>query len=380
MKHQRGFTLIELMVGVALGLLATVVISQVFLQSEENKRSTTSGNDAAVNGALAMFMIQRDVQTAGYGMLSGLKNGLGCPLTATYNGVKVLDPVARPTTDLLAPVVITKGASASVSDSITIMSSSTTGYSVPMKVTTAHAQSDASFTVASTYGVAVGDLMVAVPPTWGAGNGCTLFRATATLTTTQIPHAVTSPSWNSSTSSDMPTAGYPTAVYPIDSSALINLGPAPNDKMVRRTYSIDTKMTLQSSDLVASSGTAQVRSLFPQVVLIKALYGKATVVGGAVTAYNDTAPTLVEDWQKVQTIRVVLVARSGQYSKDVVTASAPLWEVGPLATATGAATCYTSSKCITLDLSGTGAANEWKHYRYKVYDSVMPLRNVVWNQ
>jgi len=58
MKHARGFTLIELMVAVALGLLTTLVIAQVFLQSEGNKRTTTSGSDAQVTGALALYALQ----------------------------------------------------------------------------------------------------------------------------------------------------------------------------------------------------------------------------------------------------------------------------------------------------------------------------------
>ena len=58
----RGVTLIELMVGMVIGLLAVLVIAQVALLFEGQKRSTTGGSDAQVNGALSLQMLQRDLQ------------------------------------------------------------------------------------------------------------------------------------------------------------------------------------------------------------------------------------------------------------------------------------------------------------------------------
>ncbi|MFM2347940.1 MAG: hypothetical protein RL654_2693, partial [Pseudomonadota bacterium] len=44
--RQRGVTLIELMVGMVIGLLAVLVISQVAILYEGRKRTITSGSDA----------------------------------------------------------------------------------------------------------------------------------------------------------------------------------------------------------------------------------------------------------------------------------------------------------------------------------------------
>jgi type IV pilus assembly protein PilW len=84
---------------------------------------------------------------------------------------------------------------------------------------------------------------------------------------------------------------------------------------------------------------------------------------------------------------LVIVARSGQYEKTAVTQSAQLtWDLGPLtlegvtdAQAGVQSTCNTSNHCVALDVSASGASNEWQHYRYKIFDTVVPLRNVVWN-
>ena len=48
--HQHGFSLIEIMVGVVIGMIAVLVIYQVFAAAEGIKRNTTSAGDAQQNG------------------------------------------------------------------------------------------------------------------------------------------------------------------------------------------------------------------------------------------------------------------------------------------------------------------------------------------
>lgn len=367
MKRTRGFTLIELMVGVALGLLATIVIAQVFLQSEGNKRAATSGADAQVSGAAALFTLQRDIQAAGYG-LTGWPDGLGCTLSASYNGAVVLNPA----TDVLAPVVIGFGNSATASDTITLMSSGKAGYSVPIKVTAAHGQTDGQFSVASNLGVVVNDLMLAMPA--DAGGACTLFMASSVTPSNSIAHA-TDTGWNAS------TAIFPSGGYPVG-SMLLDLGPNP----VRRRYAVDTtNWTLQVQELLTATGIGASQEIFPQVVLMKALYGKVTTAGGPVASYSARAPLTSADWRFIQSIRLVIVARSAQYEREEVTNSAQLdWDLGPLTLDNASnlgtqRTCNTSNTCVTLNVSASGPGTDWKHYRYKIFDTIVPLRNVVWN-
>lgn len=370
--QQRGFTLIELMVGVALGLLATVVIAQVFLQSEGNKRTTTGGADAQVSGALALFTMQRDLEMAGYG-LAGMPEALGCPVTGTVGGVEVSG--FKGSADPLVPVLITFGGAttSSTSDSVSIWSSGKLSYAVPMKLTENHDTTSTSFVVDSTMGVAVGDLLVAIPPASSATAGCTVMAATSDSlgSSTVISHA-TGNTWSSATAY---TAG----------SVLINLGNTP----LRRTYSVDTKnWSLQVADFQAGVATRSSSSQFSQIVLLKALYGKAAAAGGVVTTYEAIPPADNAAWQRVGSIRLVVVARSGQYEKDVVTKTAPQWEAGPLVDGTEACANNASGRCVTLDVSASGPGNvadskgvvdkEWKHYRYKVFDTVVPLRNMLW--
>lgn len=371
MRSHRGFTLIELMVAVALGLMATVVIAQVFLQSEGNKRSTTEGADAQVAGALALFTMQRDIEMAGYGM-ADLAQGLGCPVVGTYDGTSV--PGFQGAADPLVPVRITAGASDSASDTISIWSSSKQNFSIPMKLSEAHDSTSPDFVVSSTMGVAVGDLLVAIPTDWTAANCVVMAATTSSLSSsTNITHGASS-LWNSGVTTTLPAG-----------STLLNLGPMP----LRRTYSVNaTNWSLQVADFQANSPSRSANNLFPQIVLLKALYGKATTAGGVVARYEAASPVSDEEWKTVGSVRLVVVARSGQYEKEAVTDAFPEWEVGPLVSGAVACSGEAGRLCLKLDVSASGSANvldpkgvsapAWKHYRYKVFDTVVPVRNMLW--
>ena len=131
-RTQRGVTLIELIVGMLVGMLAVMLISQVLLVSESQKRTTTGGADAQVNGALALYTMQRDLQMAGYGITSS-PNVIGCPISARFNGATPAGGFAAN----LVPVVITPEASrggGAVGDAVRILASSKGSFSVPTRV------------------------------------------------------------------------------------------------------------------------------------------------------------------------------------------------------------------------------------------------------
>ncbi len=370
---QRGFTLVELMVGLLLGMLTTIVISEVMALSEGKKRTLSMGGDAQVNGALSLYTIQRELQMAGYGAATN-PAALGCPIKGEY-----LDPAA-PTgtpafgfTPTLAPVVIEDGAGGAP-DKITILQSRKSSFSAPILVASDHAKTSDFFVVKSSFGAEKGDLMVAVPKdgAWSATRWCAVFDVTddgsssptdTTLGTKRVPHVSGASKWNRS--SVFPDTGYEKDSY------LLNLG-----TMSQNTYAIDASYNLQVTARTANSGSSTATALYPQIVNLQAMYGKDTTGDGQVDTYDTTTPTTAAEWQQVLAIRVALVARSAQYEKDAVTTAAPLWDVGAGNTISGTTNCHGSSKCLTLKID---QVPEWEHYRYRVYDTVVPLRNVLWN-
>jgi type IV pilus assembly protein PilW len=365
----RGLTLVELMVGIALGLIATLAVVQVLAVSEGQRRTTASGADAQVSGALGLFALERDLKSAGYG-LSSTREALACAITARHNGAVVAN---MPTT--LLPVSITAGAGAA-SDTVRILASNKAGFSVPIRVMPPRYQpNDQWFSVASTLGVAQNDLMLAFRAT---GEPCHLFRVTANPTgsVAQIPRADDA-GWNG--------AGTPNVEIP-EGSQLINLG-----TLLDHTYRVDAdRAVLQRVSFDTTTRTQVVTDVQPGIVLMRAFYGldraatPAQLAAGTGQTRVDTytldaakVPTTPADWQRLLSVRIAIVARSGHYEKDEVTTANPVWDVGTAAEVDGAVTCG-SSKCVTLDVGADVAGSQARHYRYKVYDTVVPLVNLLW--
>ncbi|MDO8961528.1 MAG: prepilin-type N-terminal cleavage/methylation domain-containing protein, partial [Methylophilus sp.] len=116
-KH-RGFSLIELMIGLVIGLLATLAISQSMSVFEGQKRGTTGTADAQTSGGIALYNISRELKLAGYPLMpSGQPGVIDSPLECTsinYHSSGVTS---------ITPVSITNGVAATgvnASDSITI--------------------------------------------------------------------------------------------------------------------------------------------------------------------------------------------------------------------------------------------------------------------
>jgi type IV pilus assembly protein PilW len=361
-RRQRGVTLVEMMIGMLVGMLAVLVISQVLVASEGQKRTTTGGADAQVNGALALYQLQRDVEHAGYGITSS-PNIIGCPISARFNGAT---PTGFATT--LAPVVITPQASrptGSVGDSIRILASSSNTVSVPTRVITPnYIAGGNTFNVRSTVGFNQGDLaLVAIDDV----NPCWVFQVNGAPTATSLPRT-DSATWNAT--------GTPSINYN-DGAVMLNLG-----TLVDNRYEINNEIFEVSSFDVTTPGTRITRQLQPDIVQLRAFYGRDTSAGtgtdGIVDVFDTTTPTTNAAWQKLLSVRVIAVARSSTYEKDIVTTANPRWSVGTSPTVTGATTCAAGA-CIELDV-GAGAAGDVpaKHYRYKVFETVVPLRNMLW--
>src|SRR5476651_1026693 len=63
-----GFTLIEVMIALLIGMIGLVVMMQTFAVSEGFKRTATSGTDSQINGGVALYMLQREMRLSGAGM------------------------------------------------------------------------------------------------------------------------------------------------------------------------------------------------------------------------------------------------------------------------------------------------------------------------
>ncbi|MEW5709773.1 PilW family protein [Pelomicrobium sp. G1] len=355
-RPSAGFSLVEIMVAVVIALIGVVVVFQVFAVSEGYKRTTTSGGDAQTNGALALFTIERDARMAGYGINDG--DLLSCKILAYHEG-----PPAREFDFRMVPVEITDGA-AGAPDTIAIMYSSSDLRPEPAKLTQNMPSPSATFKVDNRYGFIEGDLIVAAE----AGKDCTLAQVTGVPGTPgQSDNVIhNSGNYTNAEGQNVPAkynkAGGLGVAYTTNGK-LYNLGGAP----VTNIYSIASGK-LQVQELLIS---ASANAIVDGIVQLQAEYGKddgfgGTVAGDGIVDHWEAASPPAGDptaWARVIAIRLAVVARSALPERpdpDGVcrtTTAAPTWAGG------------------SIDLS---ADPNWQCYRYKVFETTVPLRNQIW--
>jgi type IV pilus assembly protein PilW len=337
-RQDRGVGLIEVMVGIVIAMLLVLVIYQIYEISEVQKRTITAGSDAQQNASYGLHVVSRDLAVAGNGIASSASILDGCAL---------LRPI---------PVVITAGPSANDPDAITVLygGSSTLSTPVQFKQTATTAQ---PYTVPAPVGFVPNDVIAAVQ-----GANCTL----STINAGGIAvDAVT----GFATLTHTPVTGNMGATYSAVSASLINLGQAAS--MGRVAYTVDTTGHALRTQRQLPKNNDPVVPLVSDVVNLKAAYGLDTNNDGIIDAWQTasgiwSAANLpaqpLATLQQIRAVRVAIVTRSPQYEKDAVT-------VGPL-------TMFGDTVSITVSM--TLSADD-QHYRYKVLETVVPLRNALWN-
>src|SRR4029453_1974326 len=88
-KAQRGFTLIEVLVGLGIGLIGVVLMFRMVALWETHSRSAIAGSDIQVSGTLAMFSLERDLKQAGMGFGNSDPPYMGCAVTAQNAGAPI---------------------------------------------------------------------------------------------------------------------------------------------------------------------------------------------------------------------------------------------------------------------------------------------------
>jgi len=344
-RRNRGFSLVEVMVAMVIGMFGIIVMVQVFALSEERKRTTTGGGDAMIEGVMSLYGLQRDIRMAGYGI--GDTKLLGCNVLLR----------AGVTLNAMAPVTVNHA-------SITGQDANTDTLLVVYGNSNGTPQGDnvtlASGGVATPTSFTVNDYVIVTPLTRVAACGLTLAQVTATNPATSLV-----------TLSPAPALAI--------GSTLFNLGQLP--KIV--AYAIRggnlTMCDYMTNDCGSAGNNASAAVWVPianNIVSLRAQYGRDTRVGtmdGIVDIYDQTTPaaaaaTTACNWARVSALRLALVARSAQFEKTAVTAAAPDWEGTNANNPAGSA-------AHPIDL--TAGAN-WQNYRYRTFQTVVPLRNVSW--
>ena len=97
---QIGFSLIELLVAMIIGLIVSLAVYTVLTTFEERKRTSTSVNDISQSNTYALYLLDKKLRSAGSGFSAGLQGAqsavstFGCQLNVALNGAQLLPGVA----------------------------------------------------------------------------------------------------------------------------------------------------------------------------------------------------------------------------------------------------------------------------------------------
>ena len=374
---QRGMTLVEVMVGLAIGMIGMLVIFQTVSVWDARTRATVAGSDSQTTGSIAMFSIERDLRLAGQGFSSAGSVILGCQVSGFDQNASA--PVGFP----MAPVIIVDHDATNEPDEIATL------YGTSPYFTSETTYSRVTATTVSVWdrtGFKSGDLAV-LANTGSGGPGtadCQLVEITddsspadpksMAFVQGSYPHFYTN---GSNLPSRYNTAAGIGASYP--GGTVYSLGPLPR----RNVWSI-------ASGVLGSRDELQGSVFFPiaeGVVDMKAEYGYDTNPNPAVltVAWTKALPTPI-DWTTVRAVRVALLVRSRNFERPATNANDQSYSaINPVWHANGGAT---QVNFVMRNVDGTTdsfaagdpSPNNWRNYRYTVYEKVFPLRNVIWGQ
>lgn len=359
----QGFSLIELLVGIVVSMISMLAIMSAFAVYEGKKRTTTSGNDAQQNGSYAMYELERQLRTAGSSIVQGYNYSVwGCPVTA-YTASKQTLPASSlpapftsstwPLTTRLAPVLIASGGKTNP-DVIGVISGNAALQIFKIAVTST--PSDAGMVVGNSLGIQTGDYLLGVLP-----NGtCALAHTPVASPTAQVSGATIA-----FDTANSPPTGLVSATYAFD------MGPVPTFTL----FGVDTTTnSLVYYDLMQRPINKNAPSIVPiadGIVQIKALYGIQTSSGSAmqwvqpigswsIATLTASASAAAAAISQIKAIRVAVVAQSRLPER---------------------ASDYSGSNSLTLfpdlDSSVQYQITTQTQYRYKVYDTVIPIRNAL---
>ena len=376
--RQRGMSLIELMVGVVIGLIGMLVIFQTVTVWDSRTRATTAGGDAQTAGTIAMYNLERDVRLTALGFGTALAPELGCAVNGWDNDAgSAMAPFA------FVPVLITDNDATGLPDELRILYGNSP-YFVDRQTFTIALPN--SVTTRDRVGFKAGDVVVVTDGGAGVPPQCNLVQVTDDATAADQKTL----GFNATTYFDFyknaaasaprftPVAGIG-ATY--TSGGVFSLGPQP-----RLDHWYIANSTLGYQDQFAQTPT-QFVGIAEGVIDLKAQYGYdldgdgRIADGPGVTEWTKVLP-VPTDWTKLRALRVAILVRSRSYEKPAAAsdprfaAANPTWVDGG----------NNSVNFVMRNVDGTAASfaafdpspNNWRNYRYTVYERVIPLRNVLW--
>ena len=401
LRANTGFSLVELMVGLTIGFIAVAVILQSLSAFDANKRTTTAGVDAQENGLLALMSIEAEIRKAAVGF--NHPAALSCQNFYSYyqetSGTGTPTTVgAMPT----LPVLITQGGRA---DTISIQNGMRITGAAPAKISNtvvlpiSPATPDhIEVSVERFYdlnGVPVNagdppaDLVLLVNVDKGHCALMGVSSRTGNKLTIQNGPDGKANEYNAPisymTANNWPGFGTLATEGFYEGSLAFRVGSVQVGGLRSISYSVDANNSLVATTTVTGAVEATPPVIASEIVALKAQYGVSdTPADKEITSWENpsgttwgnsalTAAGATDARQRIKAIRIAVIARSNQRDGALVSQpckneSGTILHYGPCAWPGG-------GPAIPL---GSASDTEWQRYRYKVYQTVIPMRNILW--
>lgn len=378
-KHNithRGFSLIELLVALAIAMIGTVAIMQVYVRGESGKRATGSLGEAQSGAMVALYQIEREMQRAGLGFLN--PQLLGCNIRSNFASAfnnRDLQPVS------IVPAGANVGHIANLwgippgdagSDMIVIVAGDGGTLIEGSRLALAASAGDIQLNLNNVRGILPGDFLLVGE----ALSDCTLTQVTT------LPAL-----------SGEVDINYPTITAYSDQAMVMHIGAAPafvvyavrNGTLTRCDFALSNcadagatnnpmVWTPVANDVVALVAQYGFDTTTPTADGIVDLFCKTRVPPGGACPNNDTgladAPgsdpsqtVRAGDWSRIPVVQIAVVTRSGQAEKDPVSpATLKLWP----------------DSAVVPTTTGPDWNVPDQHFRYRIARTAVALRNVIW--
>ena len=182
----------------------------------------------------------------------------------------------------------------------------------------------------------------------------------------------------------VPQAHFNSAAVPAATTGTIyNLGPTPTRNVWSIPAAPNNRMLVRAEAISNVNGI----QIAEGVVNIKAEYGYDADGNGQISnAEWVTALPLAADWRRVIAVRVAVLVRGRQFERNGDAGASAAKAVTPTAANPFYFGDAINKKFLMTNIDGTpdsygdlpAVPNNWRYYRYRVYERVIPLRNALW--
>lgn len=393
-RRQHGFSLVELMVSVVIGLLAMVFVMRTNVSFEINRRGSIGGSDSMQNGVVALFSMENDAAQSGWGLNDPLLLGCAGLVYDSQNYAGAAGTVAM----TLAPVsVVFNGANP---DRISFSAGTSDAGTGSVGLAAAAAVGAAALSIDQVpWGFKVRDVLAIAPTVAGgtcatpaiadsAGSCCTLAQVSSLVQAPPTLNIVN----DGTTGTRFNPAGGLLAAYGTGTTKVFNLGQG--DSLSFHTWDVNNGvLRLRATDLSGASNAPV--SAVSGIVSIKALYGFDTRAGAAFTPdlgltisqwsaglitvdQAGTPLTVPQAYQRLAAVRLAVVARSREPEKPNATGTCPNTTAVLPTVFSSQQPAAIATVPIQVNVAVAGDAVDWTCYRYRVFETIVPLRNVGW--